>query len=94
MVTQVSSDAPTNLISDVDPFVQQRHQRVVEQQQDERVHKVRPADIRVQTQRVAVRTVGPDHSYQTKQPLTDRGGKKMPQNKYGRSKIYLLQKSK
>lgn len=72
---QVSSDASTNLIRDVDPFVQQRHQRVVEQQQDERVDKVGPTDIRVQTQRVAFWTVGPDHSYQTKQPSTDRGEK-------------------
>lgn len=47
---KVSIGGHTNLVHDVDPFVEQRHQRVVEQQQDKGVNKVGPADVRVQAE--------------------------------------------
>lgn len=58
----------------MNPFVQQSHQSVVEQQQNQRVDKVGPADMWVQTEYVRVRTVGSDHSCHTKQPATGRVG--------------------
>lgn len=58
----------TNLLCDVNPFAQQRHQCEVEQQQHQRVNKVRPADKWVQSKCVRLWAVGSHHSSYPKQP--------------------------
>lgn len=59
----------TNLC-DMDPFVQQRNQSVIQQQQHKKVDEVRPANVGLQTEHVRVRTVGSNHSCHSEQPET------------------------
>ena len=61
----------------MDPFVQQSHQCVVQQQQNQRVDEVRPADVWVQTEGVTVWAVGSDYTCHTEQS-EDRGKRELP----------------